>query len=165
VKHLSYSQLVELTDQTHRTVKKRLDTAGISPVVVGARGKAHLFDSSKALAAIYSFVDGRRIRSKKKGASEHLDPHREKALLDKERRRKIELENAEKEKELLPATDCEKFWSDMVINIKTKLLAIPSKLAPVAADLDDPREVQTVAAVLIEEILTELAESAPVNQG
>ena len=49
---IAYNKLSELTGYTYRTVKKRLDAAGLKPI--RKEGPAILFDSALALKAIYN---------------------------------------------------------------------------------------------------------------
>ncbi len=51
MKELSYNQLSDLTGFTYRTVKKRLENAGIKPV--RKDGNAHLFNSVDALQVLF----------------------------------------------------------------------------------------------------------------
>jgi len=69
----------------------------------------------------------------------------------------IELKNDEARKELVLASEVEKTWSDIIINAKTKLLSLPSKIAPLAAETDSPRLIAEQTKQIIYEVLEELA--------
>ena len=154
---VSYNQLAELTGKQYRTLKKRLEKAGVYALHRAAGpGGAHIFDSSEALAAIYAaeFHHGGIV-----GDNETLDLQQERARLAREQREMVALKRAERTGKLLPVADVNKAWTDHIINAKTKIMGIPSKVAPIAADLDDPRKIQAEVKKLTDEILNDLADS------
>ena len=68
-----------------------------------------------------------------------------------------EMENAARRGELAEVADVERTWIDMVMAVRSRLLSLPTKLAPQLVGISDPRE---IFAKLTEEIrvaLTELA--------
>ncbi len=142
---VSYSQLSELTGMAYRTLRRRLD--GLEPVGTG-RGNANLFESTDALAKIYG----------NPSANERLNLEQERARLAKEQADKAEMENAKLRKDLLPADEVIPFWASVINNAKTLLLGLPSKIAPLAAELQDPVKIQKEATALVKEALHELAE-------
>ncbi len=70
---------------------------------------------------------------------------------------KNELKNAQTKGELIPREVVNAKWAEDVSNVKAKLLAIPSKLAPRLAGLE-AREVSSILTEAIYEALNELAE-------
>ena len=90
-------------------------------------------------------------------AGADLDPQREKAMLDRERRLKVAAERKALEGKLVKVTDVEDYWGQMVGAARAKLLSLPIKLAPVVMSCTTLMEVQDEAQRLIGEALEELA--------
>lgn len=80
-----------------------------------------------------------------------------KTRLTRAQAEKAELELAEEKDELHRATAVMSVWAENVINAKTKLLAIPSKMAPQLVGLS-AAEVEAALKKEISEVLHELAE-------
>lgn len=86
------------------------------------------------------------------------DYNAERALLAKAKRENQELDLKIKKKELHESADIERIITDMLINFKSRLMAIPSKLSPVLAKKTDNAEIFNILRESIEEALTELAD-------
>lgn len=67
-----------------------------------------------------------------------------------------ELDLAERKGELINAAKVAKDWADNVLNVRAKLLAMPGKLAPVLADVDEADAEQIVKAEVYD-VLRDLA--------
>ena len=89
-------------------------------------------------------------------AGELLDPPQERARRDRAATRRLELENAAREGELLPADEVRSVWGRIVALIRTALLGMPSKLAARLANKPAP-EIQAILALEVSDILTALA--------
>jgi hypothetical protein len=89
-----------------------------------------------------------------------LQKTKEEALLARQRRLKIELERKELEGTLHAEVDVEAVWTDMIARCRARLLAIPSKVAPIIAKMSkrDPGQVQSLIDAEIRVALTELSE-------
>ena len=149
---VSYAQLTDLTGMAYRTIRKRFEAANIKPIgVAEGPGGANLWDSSEALRAIYS---------PDVGGSEKLDGQQEKALLDKARREAQELKNEEARRNLAPCEVTGKIIADIAINVRTKALGIPSKIASVVP-ADIRVDVVKETEKLIREILSDLSAYVP----
>ncbi len=147
---VSYNQLAELTGMAYRTIKKRLEEANINPVKREAKGAWFL--PADALRAIY--LGGAQ------SAEGKLDPVQEKALLDKAKREYQELKTAEAKGVLAPVEVTGKIIADLAINVRTKVLGIPSKMAAILpADIrsDAYKDLDKLAR----EILSDLAAYEP----
>lgn len=59
-----------------------------------------------------------------------LDFDKEHALLERVKRRKAELDLAQRQGRLLEADDVEKLMADMILTCKARLLALPTAVAP-----------------------------------
>ena len=67
-----------------------------------------------------------------------------------------ELDLAERKGELINAAKAAKDWADNVLNVRAKLLAMPGRLAPVLADVDEADAEQIVKAEVYD-VLRDLA--------
>lgn len=81
----------------------------------------------------------------------------ERARLAKEQADAKEMENAITRGDLVYIEDVAKRVEESLAKVRTRLLAIPTKVAPEAAAADDPKEVQTLIERQIIEALNELA--------
>ena len=68
-----------------------------------------------------------------------------------------ELDLAVRKGELVAAAEAEKQMGAMILNAKSKLLALPGKLAPMLAGLSDAGRVESIIKSGIYEALNELA--------
>ncbi len=144
---ITMNQLHEFTGLDRRTIKKRLD--GLNPI--GRKGKADAYESAVALRRCYLPA------GTKDGTG--LDYRAEKARLDKEKADNMALKNKQLRKELLPAGQVQKFWTDHVINARTKIAAIPDKATPRVADIRSKVKIKKILRQMIVEVLEDLANS------
>lgn len=84
----------------------------------------------------------------------------EKTRLAKEQGDKLALENAIKRGQLIYADDAAEIWSDHISHAKSKILVIPSKLAPQLVNIDNAN---VIAGKLRDELDAALAELASAN--
>lgn len=70
---------------------------------------------------------------------------------------KYELRNAQTKKEIIPVKEANARYAKIVMNIKTKLLALPVKLTPKVYGLE-PVEIEKVLTESIYEVLKEFAD-------
>ncbi len=89
---------------------------------------------------------------------EDLNAGEEKALLDRARRLKVELEIAEKEAKLLDAEAVKEEWSRLVMNFRARMLALPGNVAPLVAVAGDVVACEAIVKERVYEALTELSE-------
>lgn len=73
------------------------------------------------------------IDYKSKGTGGNIDLIQEKAKLIKAKREAEEIELRHRKNELIEAVDVERIVSAMLINFKSRLMSLPSKLAPVVS--------------------------------
>lgn len=146
--HQSINQLSQLTGMDRATITKRLKNAPWRP---GAK-MAKLYDTTVALPLIYSAGDV-------SGESpEQLSPQREKALLDRERRRIAELERQEREKRLVAVDVVRDDWLAVVGIARSRLLALPSRIAPDLVGQNDMRAVEDRLRAAVHEVLQEMSD-------
>jgi len=88
-----------------------------------------------------------------------LDLSQERAKLDQKKREKLELEIAEKKRELLPADEVLEHYAKLVMNCRGRMLALPPTLAPQLAVEGDVAACSDLIKQCVYEALSELAES------
>lgn len=140
---VSMNYLAELTGKDRRAVARRLANLPTTP---GPKNSKQV-DSRQALELLYGgMADGA-----------NLDPSRERALLDRERRRQLELTNGRLEHELIPAGEVAAAWSQNVAIAKGRLLSLPSRVSGEVLRLKTQRDVELLLRDKLFEILAELS--------
>lgn len=108
------------------------------------------------LHSIKGYIGYLQVRSGgTKGVS--ADYHEERSRLTKAQADKAELEAAVMAGKLVEVEQLIQAWEGMLSSMRAKLLALPSKLAPVVADEDEPGVVQNLIDDYMREALEELA--------
>jgi phage terminase Nu1 subunit (DNA packaging protein) len=92
-----------------------------------------------------------------------LDLDEEKALHERVKRHIAELKLQVMKGELHKSTDVERVMTDMLVAVRTKLLALPSKLAPILVSRNDIGFIKDTVSKEILEVLNELCDYNPVN--
>ena len=139
---MSISELSALTGFTRETVGKRLTN-----IPHTAAGNAKRYDPRAALPALYEVA----------GNSGQIDLMRERALLARSQRTKIDLEIGVMQQKLIPAETVEQTWSGMTTAARARLLQLPYRLAVAALSADGVfGQVEAAATELVREALTEL---------
>lgn len=90
-----------------------------------------------------------------------VDYEREKAYHEKAKREKAELILGEMKGELHDSKTVERVMGDMLSSLRSKLLSIPSKLAPFLVNMEQIPEIQEKLEHSIYETLEELSEYTP----
>lgn len=103
------------------------------------------------------------IRAKEKSQSESIEKlkiAKEAESLTHERlkKRKTELQVLQIEKKLHAQEDVEYFWNTMVLAAKSRITAIPVKVAPILVGIEDRKEVQSILKREINDALNEISE-------
>lgn len=88
-----------------------------------------------------------------------LNPAAEKARLDKARADIAEIELEKRRGETVSLSAVGQVWSDIFVNLKTRIRSIPTKAAPLVAAETKPEECKEILSKFIDEALTELAEN------
>jgi len=147
---LSISALSVLTGMGRRTVGHRLGK--LEPV--REKGNAKLYHPPDALKAIYLGGDPQA----------ELKVSHEDARLKKARADKVEMENAVARRELIPADEVVETWVDFVTACRSRLLAIPTGLAPHLVGRDKS-EISAAVKAAVVEALEELKDYDPESNG
>jgi phage terminase Nu1 subunit (DNA packaging protein) len=90
-----------------------------------------------------------------------IDYDMEHALLERRRREKLDIEIAQIRGTMHKSEDVEKVMNDMLANCRSKLLALPSKVAPRLIAREDIGELQDILQIEILEALSELSNYEP----
>lgn len=85
-----------------------------------------------------------------------INSARERALLARSQRLMIDLRRAERARRLVPVEEAAAVFGGLVELVRTKLLALPSRAAPLVAGRDKIHVMETLTG-LVEESLTDLA--------
>lgn len=142
MRKISINELFVLTNIDRRAIGRRLAGIEAEP----GPGKALLYQSDAALRLLYAGPDGER-----------LDASQERALLDRERRKALELANSRLEGKLLPVDEVSKAWEEQIAIAKGRFLALPSRLAPRLVRTKAIREVELILRDGIIEVMSELS--------
>lgn len=92
--------------------------------------------------------------------SDDVDYNHEKALHERAKRKLTEMEVRKRSNELHEAADVEAVLTDMLVNLRTKLLGIPAKMATQLAERSK-EEVESLLTKEIEFILLEVKDYKP----
>ena len=115
--------------------------------------KPGLYDLQTATVQYINF-----LRQKNPEAEDKVDYNTERAKLVRAKRESQELELRVRKNELHMTEDIEKALTDMLVNFRTKLMAIPAKLSPIMAKKKDQTEIFKLMKAAIDETLEELAD-------
>lgn len=94
---------------------------------------------------------------KEKPVDNELDPDKERALLTRRQREKLDLEIAAMRGQMHFSNDVERVMNDMLANFRAKLIAMPTKVAPILIARNDISEVQELLQREFFEVLQELS--------
>ena len=89
---------------------------------------------------------------------EQLDLTAERARVAKEQADKLTMENAERRGELVEFQATVTKWRSEATRVKNRLLAMPSKLAPLMIGVKKPAEAQSILEQAVHEALSELSQ-------
>lgn len=130
-----------------------------------SRGKYLLQDNIsqyiKYLKINSEFKNSKNETSNINSDDSSVDYDKERALLEKAKREKAELQLKAMRGEYHDSKSVEKVMNDMIANFKSKLLSLPSRASPQILGLDNIGEIQEVLQREIQEALTELSEYDP----
>lgn len=165
---LSINQLQELTGCSYRTVKKRLSDEGVDPIQKD--GNSLFYDPKEALPIIFE-VQGYHtsgfapdVVGEDPGDSEstgRMDPAKENAKLAKARTEKIKIEIEVMKKNLIPADEVEREWSDLVVAFRSRILGISARYASILFATIDVREFEIKLKDIHRDALTQLSKYTP----
>lgn len=138
-------QLADIIGYTEATITK-WQKEGL-PFEV-KRGRENSYDTKKVIAWLMKKGD------RKNGG---LDGEQERARKDKAMADKYELELAVRKGELLESEDVKKTWVDALRLVRSRMLGLPTKLAPIIVMQSEPQKAQAILKEEIHSALKELA--------
>lgn len=134
-------------DISERRVRQLRDEKVIAEVRPG------LYDLTEANHRYINY-----LRKRNPESEAVIDYNTERAKLVRAKRKNEEYELQLKEQRLHAAEDIESVMTDMLVNFKARLMAIPSKLAPVLCKKTDRAEIFRLLKEHIDEALLELSD-------
>lgn len=157
---LTKKQVMELFNVEARTLQRwQTDKDDPLPYEAGGKGKPN----SYPLKAIFEWGIRRRLRNLNNAADGNVyDYQAERARLTKLQADHENLKVKEKAQDLIPADMVSEALTEVCTNIKTKMLSLPTKMAPKVAG-SNQREVQALLEEQVREALTELYSEAIVG--
>jgi hypothetical protein len=146
----SINELMTLTGQCFRTIKKRLENL---PPVKEAGNGGTFYDLRQALPKLYqlkddepkSLIEYRVLREKSE------------AKLAESKSQKLRFELALMKKQFISIESAEKTWASLISSFRSRMLAIPSRAALIVSNHDTPQEVEATLKEFIHEALQELS--------
>lgn len=146
------SKLLLLTDRRVQQLVKD----GIIPKTEHGR-----YELAPAVQGYIRYLQDRSVGN----ALAPADYHLEKSRLTRLQADKAEMEVKEIAGELVRVEDLLNAWHEILMDCKGKILSIPSKLATVVIDIDDPAEAQELIESHLREALEELSDYVAVREG
>lgn len=147
VKLYTTQAIARFLDISERRVRQLRDEKVIEEV---RPGLYHLLDTN------HRYIN--YIRKRNPENEEDINYNTERAKLIRAKRKNEEYELQLKENTLHASEDIEVVMSDMLINFKSRLMAIPSKLAPILCKKTDKAEIFALIKEHIDESLMELSD-------
>jgi phage terminase Nu1 subunit (DNA packaging protein) len=150
-KLVSKKELSVLLGKSERTLSE-WQKQGLPVVKATAKGLANEYDTAQVINWLLSRYDPGSNQGSESGNFEE-----ERTRLTKAQADKIELEVKVMQGKLLPAEEIESVWSDQVIRMRSKLLAMPVKLSVLLIGKDKQADIEQILRKEIHEALTELS--------
>ncbi|OQP00866.1 hypothetical protein B1689_07545 [Geobacillus sp. 44C] len=147
---VSTSELAEILNLSDRRIQQLVKNEIISKI---SRGKFYL------PTTVQEYISW--IKAQMADSDEELDLKKEKTLLTRANRQKVELELQIMRGELHRSEDVRRVMNDMLSAFRARCLAIPSKAAPRLQGQTDLAVIQDVIKKEVYEALTELSEYDP----
>ena len=138
----SKQQVAEIFGAAPSTIESWV-RKGCPRISKGAPGRQAQYDTVE----VYRWLIG----------GQELDLNQERAKLAVEQRKRIEMQNEEASGRLIDTAEVHKAWTKYVAACRAKLLAMPTKLAPVMLGVTSPTEAKDLIKKAVYEALDELA--------
>lgn len=135
---------------------RRIRTLATESVVV--KTKAGRYDLKKSVSGYVDFIKDTKKEEKQGIDKVKLAREAEGLMHDKLKKRKTELQVMQLEKTMLLTEDVIDMWSDFATMVKSKLLNIPTKLAPQLTGIDDVNIIKKAISTEVSEALNEIAD-------
>lgn len=125
------------------------------------KGRSYSFDLRQVIQWREENLAGMThgVRKIDQGILEHkLDKEKEDARLKHEQANKVEMENAVRRGELIVTDSAEAWWSIQLVNMRNKIMSIPTKLTPRIIGEDDKSIVSEIIKEACIDALNELSD-------
>lgn len=146
MKLYSAKVIADLLDLTEKRVRQLRDEGIVKEAT------RNFYELKPTVQAYIAYIKGLN------GGAGKADYNEEKALLIKAKRQSEELDLQVKTNELHSADVVERIVSDMLIRFKSRMMSIPSKLAPKLVSMSDPTDISELLRSSIYEALFELSD-------
>jgi hypothetical protein len=154
VKLYDSKAIAKFLDVSERRVRQLRD----EKVIAERAGSPRLYELLPTLRTYINY-----LRKKNPDSEESIDYNTERAKLVRAKRLNEEFDLKVKERELHGSEEIETTFSAILVSFKNRLLAIPSKLAPILSKKTDKAEIYKLLATHINEALDELSEFKGLN--
>ena len=141
--------IARILNLTERRVRQLKD----ENIIQEYKGSLGLYDLIPTIHAYLNY-----LRNRNPDSGENIDYNTERAKLVRAKRRDIELDVGVKEKDLHASADIEAAMGKMLVNFKSRLMAIPSKLSPVLSKKTDKTDIYKILKDSVDEALNQLAD-------
>lgn len=98
------------------------------------------------------------LRRGNSSKEEYADQRKEQALLTKAKREHAELDLEIRKNQVHYGEDVEKICLQLLLNFRQRLLAVPSKTAPILSQKTDPNDIQEILSREVQEVLEEISD-------
>ena len=116
------------------------------------------YDLKKSVSGYIAFIKDTKKEEKQGIDKVKLAREAEGLMHDKLKKRKTELQILQMEKELLFTKDVISMWTDFATMVKSKLLNMPTKLAPQLTGIEDATVIKKTITAEVTEALNEIAD-------
>ena len=141
--------IARILDLTERRVRQLKD----QNIIQEYKGTPGLYE---LIPTVHAYVN--YLRKHNPESAENVDYNTERALLVRAKRRDVELDVGVKERDLHASEDIEAAMTKMLMNFKSRLMAIPAKLSPVLSKKTDKAEIHKILKDSVDEALNQLAD-------
>jgi phage terminase Nu1 subunit (DNA packaging protein) len=158
---VNQTELCEILGRTAKTLNAWID-AGMPVLHRGGHGSPNQYDTEQVIAWMIQREIG-KLSVHDDGTVYNFEA--EKARLTHEQAEKVAMENAVRRGELVDTGRVAGWWASIITNAKQRLLAIPTKAAPLVLGRASLPEVRDQLESLINEVLLELSTTDPLACG
>ena len=138
-------ELEELTGASFKTLKKRLEKAGLEPVKTTPKG--NFYNPQEALKAIYTEQN-----------SEELNLQEERAKLARAQTEKTQYEADKMKEKLICAEEVKTAWAKYINNVRSKFLLLPLKISKDLKGISETKDIENILEENIYLCLVELSQ-------
>lgn len=149
---LKLAEFRQLTGLTPRRIQQ-LKTEGV--ITDRGRGSYYFTQVAEYISYQARLVEKRKIKAEP--AKGDLNPEQERARKDKLSADKLELEIKMKREELVDAHELESEFTSLALEVKNRMLSLPSLLAPRLELEDNAREIEQIIDKEVREALSAVA--------